>query len=201
VFDFYDDYYKAARDMAWRALISAGVVSLPIDLAVIALYYEIDIVRYSKCGFIGLFRPEIISGDGFITMVEGRKTIFLNDTVKTLGRRRFTVGHELGHGILGHPLDNIVARNSEVDSATDPREMQCNVFSRDILAPACVLDAIGVTSADDIMRLCLLSRKSAEIRLERLNLLRRRGAFFTSSLERQVYNQFQPFIDRVKNER
>lgn len=191
-------YYVAARDMSWKVLKECNVTSLPVDLNKIAKHYGIEIIRYSKCGLMQLFKPEAISGDGFITKVNGKKAIFLNDKIKTRGRRRFTVGHELGHGILNHPLDNIVTRNDEIDSLTDPLEMQANVFSRDILAPACVLNALGLMTVNDIMKICDISQKSAEIRLKRLELLRERNAFFTSNLEKQVYKQFQPFIEKFK---
>lgn len=192
------NYYVAARDMSWKVLIKCGINSLPVDLNKIAEHYDIEIIRYSRCGFIQLFQPDAVIGDGFITKVNDKKTIFLNDSIKTRGRRRFTVGHELGHGILNHPLKNIITRNSEIDSLTDPLEMQANVFSRDTLTPACVLNAVGVKTVADIMKLCDLSQKSAEIRLERLELLRKRGAWFTSDLERQVFQQFNHYIEEEK---
>lgn len=188
------DYYKEAREMAWKVLIHCGISSLPVNLSIIADYYNIEITRYSECNLTPPLTPEVLSGDGFITKVNDKKIIFLNDKIKTRGRRRFTVGHELGHGIMGHPLDNIVARNSERDSKNAPLEMQANVFSRDILAPSCVLNALGVTTVKEIMAFCDISKLSAEIRLERLQLLRRRGAFGFSPLERQVYKQFEKFI-------
>ena len=191
-------YYQAARDMSWKVLIECGINSLPVDLNLIARHFDIEIIRYSQCGFLQLFKPDAVSGDGFITQVNGKKVIFVNDKIKTRGRRRFTVGHELGHGLLEHPLDNIITRNNEVDSPDDPMEMQANVFARSLLAPACVLDALGVTTTQEIMKICDISKVSAEIRLERLNLLRERGVFLTSDLEKQVFKQFKPFIESLK---
>lgn len=193
-------YCEDARDAAWRTLLDCNVTSLPVNLSDIAKHYNIDIVRYSKCPLTQLFNPETISGDGFITKIKSddNKVIFLNDKIKTYGRRRFTIGHELGHGILNHPIDIIIPRNDEVDSKTDPVEMQANVFSRDILAPACVLYEIGVTTAEQIMQLCDISKISAEYRLERLNLLRKRGMFYTSPLEAEVRDRFADFISANK---
>ncbi len=191
-------YYEIARDMAWRVLLACGVTSLPVDLASIAEHYAIEIVRYSKCALTQLFNPEAVSGDGFIAKINDRKIIFLNDKIKTLGRRRFTLGHELGHGIMEHPMAHIITRNSEIDSKTDPIEMQANVFSRDILAPACVLHEIGVTTVEEIMQICNISKTSAEIRLERLTMLRERGKFYTSPLEIKVREQFDDFIKANK---
>lgn len=187
-------FYEQARDMAWRTLIACEITSLPVDLREIADHYAIEIVQYSKCALTQLFNPEAVSGDGFIAKINDSKIIFLNDKIKTLGRRRFTLGHELGHGIMEHPMVHIITRNSETDSKTDPIEMQANVFSRDILAPACVLREIGVTTPEEIMQICNISKTSAEIRLERLNMLRDRGKFYTSPLERQVREQFDDFI-------
>lgn len=191
------EYYKTARDAAWQTLIACNITSLPVKLGAIAEHYNIEIVRYSKCPLIQFFNPEAVSGDGFITKIkdDGNKVVFLNDKIKTLGRRRFTLGHELGHGILNHPIDIIIPRNSEIDSQSDPIEVQANVFSRDILAPACVLHEIGVTTVEQIMQLCDISKTSAEIRLERLNMLRARGKFYTSPLELKVKNQFADFIN------
>lgn len=191
-------YYEQARDMAWRTLIACEITSLPVDLKEIADHYAIEIVQYSRCALTQLFNPEAVSGDGFITKINENKIIFLNDKIKTLGRRRFTLGHELGHGIMEHPIAHIITRNSETDSKTDPIEMQANVFSRDILAPACVLREIGVTTPEDIMQICNISKTSAEIRLERLNMLRDRGKFYTSPLERQVRDRFDDFIKANK---
>lgn len=189
--------YKIARDAAWQTLIACNITSLPVNLGAIAEHYNIDIVRYSKCPLTQLFNPETVSGDGFITKISdgGNKVVFLNDKIKTYGRRRFTLGHELGHGILNHPIDIIIPRNSETDSKTDPMEIQANVFSRDILAPACVLHEIGVTTAEQIMQLCDISETSAKIRLDRLNMLRARGKFYTSPLELKVKTQFADFIN------
>jgi len=191
------DYYREARDTAWKALIECGISSLPVDLKAIASFYGIEIVLFSQCALIELLNPKVRRGDGFIVVINGRKTIFLNDMVKSRRRRRFTVGHELGHGIIGHPLARINYRNYEGDSKSDPFEMQANVFSRSVLMPACVLNALGVSSVDEIMDLCDISQISAAIRLNRLKLLRERDVFLTSQLEKRVYEQFEPFIEQT----
>lgn len=191
-------HYKVARDMSWQTLINCNITSLPVNLNVIARHYKIKIIRYSKFEFLDLFKPEVVTGDGFIARLDNKKVIFLNDKIKTRGRRRFTLGHELGHGILGHNLDSIATRNNEIDNPDDPLEMQANVFARDILAPSYVLNALGVSTVEEIMQICDISKVSAQIRLDRLNFLRQRNAFLKSSLENIVYLQFKPFIDNFK---
>ncbi len=187
-------HYQNARTASWQVLCECSITALPVDLAVIAKHYHICIEQYSKCPLISLMAPETLSGDGFIAMVGGHKVIFLNDRIKTLGRRRFTLGHELGHGILGHPLDVIQTRNSQEDCLDQPLELEANVFSRDILAPACVLYEMGVRTPEEIMRICNISRRAAEIRAERLRVLRSRGKWYTHHLEQKVRQQFSEFI-------
>lgn len=40
--------YKIARDIAWKTLIECGINQLPINLAVIANFYNISILKYSQ---------------------------------------------------------------------------------------------------------------------------------------------------------
>lgn len=63
-----------------------------------------------------------------------------------------------------------------------------------LLAPACVLWGCGVRSAEDIERLCDISRAAAEFRWSRMQELYRRQRFLTSPLERLVYAQFEDYI-------
>ena len=179
--------------MSCKVLIECGISSLPVNLNLIVNHYDIGLLRYSQCSFLKQIDFDLISQDGFITKINGKKIIFINDKIKTRGRRRFTVGHELGHCFLGHPLDNILTKTNEIN----PIETQANVFARDLLAPACVLDALNVNTAREIMLLCDISMLSAEIRLKRLKLLRKRGLFLKSYLENQVYNQFKDYIKHI----
>jgi len=191
-------HYKKARTISWQVLRECRITSLPVNLAVIAKQYHICIEQYSKCPLISLMAPETVSGDGFIAMVGGRKVVFLNDRIKTRGRRRFTLGHELGHGILGHPLDVIQPRNSQEDDLNQPLELEANIFSRDTLAPACVLFELGAQTPEEITRICDISHRAAEIRAQRLQVLRARGKWYTSPLEKDIMIQFSEFIKANK---
>ena len=129
------DLYKEARNLSWQALIDCKIDRLPIDLGQVAKHYGIRIVLYSDFPLVQLFSTYAKHGDGFIAQVDGQKIIYLNDRVKTYGRRRFTLAHELGHALCGHPLDEIQARNSEQDCPDDPVETQANIFARDLAPP------------------------------------------------------------------
>lgn len=69
----------------------------------------------------------------------------------------------------------------------------------DLLAPACVLAALNIHTPDEIMKVCDISRTSAEIRADRMKLLYERGKFGTHPLERQAIKQFEGFIQECAN--
>lgn len=77
---------------------------------------------------------------------------------------------------------------------TNEAEQEANVFARDLLAPACVLHELHLSSAKEISRVCNISMQSATIRAERMKELEKRNAFYLHPLEREVRKQFEKFI-------
>lgn len=132
------------------------------------------------------------SNDGMSTVIGGAPTIMVS-SMATPARQRFTCAHELGHIILGHVgRYDLVCR--EPEPGDNPIEQAANVVASRLLAPACVLWGCGVQSAEDIERLCDISRSAAEFRWSRMQELYRRQRFLTSPLERLVYAQFEDYI-------
>lgn len=189
----YENYVKA-RDASWEVLLKCGIKELPITLGAIADYYNFKVIAYSDTNITQVLKNEVVEGDGFIVFSKGKKEIFLNDKVNNRNRRRFTLAHELGHGILNHNIDIVHYRNSEVDSDIDMQELEANVFARDILMPSTVLAALNIHTPEEIMKVCDVSRKSAEIRAARMELLYKRNLFNLHPLERKVRQQFDKFI-------
>lgn len=193
----YQDY-KQARDAAWQMLIDCHITSLPVDIASICSMQGYVLRDYRSgekaISALGLSRQSSVV-DGF-TFYSGKTYyIFYNDYCSP-GRQRFTIGHELGHITLGHLLDGqFTTMNREPTVGDAPEETQANQFAARILAPACVLHALNVRSAEEIAQLCGVSRQAAEFRMTRLRVLEQRGKYFTSPLERQVYEQFIPFLE------
>lgn len=183
--------YKYARDRAWKTLIECKINQLPVNLAVIANFYNISIIKYSQSN-------DTFTGDGFSTMVDGKLIVYYNDIDYPITRQRFTIAHELGHCLLGHlKFGKTYNRNSEKDfDGMDIYEMQANVFARDILMPATVLHSLNIKSFEDISQLCNVSLQSAEIRFNRLLELNKRGMFNKHPLERQVHSQFKDYIKK-----
>ena len=187
--------YQNARDIAWRVLIEQKIMHLPVNVSSLCLRYESYPLTYDRAEQIlkryGLAR-NCKGNDGFALRMKERIFIFYNNRCPA-GRIRFTLAHELGHVLLGHVQERFPAARDEA------AEQQANIFASRLLAPACVLRALEVETPEALMTLCGLSRKAAEVRLERMRILRAREAcgvrYRQHELERQVLRQFTPFID------
>ena len=57
---------------------------------------------------------------------------------------------------------------------------------------------LNIQNADELQAATGLSYTAAKIRLERLNALRERGKFYLSPLERQVYKNFEDYINNKR---
>lgn len=190
--------YKKARDMAWQILLKSNTKSLPVNLNYICKFLNVKTSPYSKFSLLELFRPEVISGDGFTFDFYGEKFIVYNDK-KPIYRQRFTVAHEIGHIALDHKADIIHYRIREDDSKNGIKEIQANVFARDLLMPATVLAGLNVHTPEEIMKICNVSYESAKKRALRLEQLYKKDMFNKHPVEKQIYNQFKQFIESKNN--
>lgn len=179
----YQKYVKA-RDATWKILIDQEITALPVPITAICRRMGV---------FVGYDDSLIQSDNDGYSAITTKGAKIAIDPSCTIARRRFTVAHELGHIVLGH-VGKYKLVNREPSSDDNPIEQEANVFASRLLAPACVLWGCKVKSSDQIAKLCSISRQAAEYRFERYALLLKRNCFLASSLERQVYNQFLPFI-------
>lgn len=192
----YYNNYKIARDKAWQTLIECGISELPINLAEVINHYGIYLIRHSDSDYIS--RHSSPNEDGYSRLIDGKPVIYYNDK-KPIHRVRFTIAHEIGHILLGHlSQGETLHRNTEQDTP-NPKEQQANVFARDLLMPAVVINQLAF-SAVDISKLCNVSEQSANIRWQRLQELRQRNKFCLHPLERQVYHNFSTFIDKKRRQ-
>lgn len=178
--------YTDVRNASWQALIDFNVRELPVSLSDICLQLLITLIDDSHA-------HELSPTESGVAVKQGGKWYIIFDDTEVRGKQRFTVAHELGHILLGHDLRNgYYTRRENIVKPAD--ETEADMFAARLLAPACVLWGIGATSAEQIARVCDISRSAAEYRAKRMDLLLRRGKFLTSPLERQVYQQFETFI-------
>ncbi len=182
--------YKNARDAAWRCLIDFNITSLPVKILEIAKSLEIKVVKDSESHKLS---PKE-SGKSYL--VNDQWHIIYNDA-EPKQRCKFTIAHELGHILLGHDLKN--GNHTRTFELSKPEEeTEADIFASRLLAPACVIWALNLHSAEEIAQLCDISHQAAEIRSERMEVLYKRNRFLLSPLERQVYRNFQEFISKQK---
>lgn len=181
--------YKNARNSAWQVLIDYNVTSLPVKVSKIAEKANIKILKNSKYNI--LTKNQI----GLSFKYADKWYVVYDDTV-TAERARFTIAHELGHIFLGH--ETLLSRNTIYDAEKPAEETEADIFASRLLAPACVLWALDLHTAEEIAACCNISYESACCRAERMKTLYKRNKFLTSPLERQVYNNFQSYIEKEK---
>jgi Zn-dependent peptidase ImmA (M78 family) len=72
----------------------------------------------------------------------------------------------------------------------DPFEVAANQFAINLLAPECVLRALGVHTPREIADLCNISYQAAKIRAIQMQARRQS----VSPLEQELLDQLEPFI-------
>lgn len=196
----YDDY-KKARDLSWKVLLETGTNDLPVKVSRICGAYGVTLRSYEAgAPMIRAMDLEAQCGvsDGFTVRIGERSYVFYN-AEQPPGRVRFTIAHELGHILLGHLSDGEhTVYNREPSPEDAPEEHTANVFASRLLAPACVLHALGAVTPEQIAAACDISLAAARFRSGRMGVLEQRGKYGASPLERQVMTQFQPYIDSIK---
>ena len=189
--------YKKSRNAAWEILLACRVAELPVDLNTIVRHLGVLVYAYSRSRKLledtGL--AEVAGRVSGLTFYIREQPVILYNELETPQRIRFTIGHELGHIVLGHVRPGEYTRqNREPQPGDDPMEQAANRFAADLLAPACVLWGLDLHLAEDIAQVCKISIQAARFRAERMEILYQRNKFLLHPLERAVYQQFEPFL-------
>ena len=189
--------YKRSRNAAWEILLACRVDRLPVDLNAVLRHLEVRVYSYGRSRELlestGL--SEVAKQVSGLTFYAGDRPVILYNDAETPQRIRFTIGHELGHIVLGHVQPGEHTRqNREPQTGDSPTEQAANRFAADLLAPACVLWGLDLHRAEDIARVCKISIQAARFRADRMEILYQRNKFLLHPLEQAVYQQFEPFI-------
>ena len=185
--------YKNARNAAWQCLIDYNVKSLPVSVLSIAKSAGIKVIKKSKANK-DLLLP-YLSGISFLI---GKQWYIVYNDNSTRQRNRFTVAHELGHIFLGHELEKRNRMTQAFMKSESNAEQEANIFASRLLAPACVLWALGLKNSTEIASVCDISHTAAKFRAERMETLYKRNRFLIAPLEREVYNNFKTFLQNCK---
>ncbi|MDB5866530.1 MAG: hypothetical protein JWO70_4336 [Betaproteobacteria bacterium] len=138
-------------------------LTLPVNVGSIAKQAGAHLILEPLEGFSGSFE-----------YLNGKPTIRVSST-EALVRQRFTIAHELGHFVLGHPdsyrdgPDNFSSQN------LDPIEVAANRFAAEILMPEQLIKYFvfkqGVTAISKLAKSADVSEVAMGYRLRNLGLI------------------------------
>lgn len=200
--------YQDARDAAWRTLLRFSARALPVDVRGIAAALGLSLHPFPDAQEEPRLHALVSRAMGSANCVSlrlGRAWhCFLSPGITEESHIRFALAHELGHLILAHETYAVSpgvrafqGRENAADLIEDPRGLDdyaADIFAIRLLAPACVLQALGADTPARIGALCGLPPRASALRAERMTLLETRNAFFSHPLERQVYDRFRPYL-------
>lgn len=189
--------YQNMRNATWQILLDSKVDRLPIDIDTVCRTLDIRVLSYDAGAEIieraHLYRA-VRDTNGLTFYLRDAPVILFNER-QEVRQIMFTLAHELGHIILKHvgPGD-VTAAHQGAEWNASRQEMAANQFAARLMAPACVLWGLNVHTAEKIMELCQITRPAAEYRARRMAALYERKKFLTSPVERELYQQFSPYI-------
>lgn len=187
----YYGIYKNISHGAWKCLVDFNITSLPVDVLKIARSAGIRVIKNSSV-------YDLMPGEHGKSYFNGYCwTIIYNDE-DPVEICRFTIAHELGHFFLGHDLTYSRFNNVRKFGCKPTEEQQADSFAIRLLAPACILNDLRVSSYGDIEKYCRIPSSVAKKRYERMKLLYKRDSFFTDPIEEQVYHNFSKYLYLAK---
>ena len=157
-------------------------LELPVNIKHVTKFYKhckcrlIPFSHYMKTNQINY--EEMLSfantKDAFCNYIASEKQaiIFYNDVDKSLissNRYRWNIAHELGHIALGHLTRGNSSRlfRTTLTDIQDPEaEIEADQFASYILVPYIVLRQLKIQSAEELMKICKISKQAAQIRYE-----------------------------------
>lgn len=185
------NYFKV-RNIAWEFLIKNKVTEYPLDLIDIMKrnnWTLISFKEYSKLKNISIEEiKKKLSPSSFKFEIERNYFIAINEKLNEQ-TQRFAIAHEIGH-ILLHKLIPDKER----------LEKEANMFANRILMPLFLIKELKITSIKQLTELCNVTEQRANNRLLRYNKIKSRNKFYTNQLEKQVFENLKPFINRVKKD-
>ena len=197
------DNLEKIRVLAWRVLIKYANGRLPVDVKTFARDFGVSFASYNSGEELieNLGLTILCKNDAFTARHPNGYLLFFNQAIEPKERIRFAIAHELGHIALGHafsPMERkqilVTTCNNGTMQEKNYQEFAANFFASQILAPPCILQELGVTSASEIARLCGTSEEASVFLAQRLALSSEREAWYRHPLERQVRATFQDYI-------
>jgi Zn-dependent peptidase ImmA (M78 family) len=155
------------------------------------LTYE-NFLKYTDLNYQQLLD---ISSDGFTVYKEGFYLIAYNKKIGSIGRRRFTIMHEVSHILLGHICQNQPLLTREVKKR-DRQEKEADNLAIDIMCPLVVLHFCNVSSVSEIRKLCDISNEATIFQLQRLSDFREKFSENLKQKDKELLLHFSDFISK-----
>ena len=204
--------YKTMRDGIWQMYIDYSICELPVDVEAIAANLNVKVYSYPRAkDMISHFGLDgYISDKVAIALYTDRWYLLYNSDTQYEYIVNFALAHELGRILMRQKFTAQKAKYFTVyysggyvcsdgfSGSTDAQDSEAAQFAARLLAPSAVLWGLGVTDAEEILRLTGLPERCAISRAERMEVLMSRGAFLKSPLEKKAFDGFKDFIDKNK---
>lgn len=150
-----------------------------------------------------------LSDEGAIGTFGNNRIIILynSDTdTKQASRIRFTLAHELGHLILGHPFETknaVLSRHGITDKENRVFEVEANHFAREFLAPTFLVNSVEPLEVNTISKCFGISKEPSKYAINWVNKSRTEKGYYLNNLQiPRPYTKFFKklnFIERISN--
>lgn len=206
--------YALAQYSAYQTLVSSDLYELPINIKKLIRSYGIHIQTYTD------FAKDChISIDNVIFMCaskdgctmkrsDGSYLLLYNDSIKSKGRIRYTLAHELGHYILKHHSKNNkikISRGNFLKNLDkleyNKLEQEANYFAKRFLVPLPIVDKIvtklNFIDVPTLINIFGITQQPANYIINELS--KRKNRIYSYKESYQLSLKFQNFIAKHYN--
>lgn len=200
----------------WDILLGINAKSLPVSVRDICTYLKIRTLSYRNAEKFAEENRlnDYMRNDAFSYKEGSHFTLLYNESLPE-DELRIAILHEVSHIVSGHcdtendSFDGRCTTYNKVNGKdSDEVEDSAYAFATKLLAPAAVLWALKIRNYKEIEDLCAIPRKYARLRADRMedlykrekHLLAKEGrtCFLRNRHEAAVYENFKPFIEKLK---
>jgi len=114
--------------------------------------------------------PNLVDVSGAVDHVA--RKIYINDS-ESLGRKRFTLAHEIAHACLHAGDGHVIDYRKNILTPTDKKEVEANRFAADLLMPALMFAKMYFGfygSVPNLAKYFTVSEDAARVRIKQLGL-------------------------------
>ena len=189
--------YDFTFNLAFLVIKHFNLCSFPIPLEqVVSNLPQIRLCPYSTfCKNRGLTSREAINylGSNFGAIVRppmcNQYILYYNDDY-TPGTVRYTIAHELGHYFLGHMRHLHNKNRGHINHKNPYLDREADNFAMNLLAPAALIDLMGLENAIDINVMFVLGRqafsRANSMVFDKQKITQAQRSYFFNTFETQI---------------